>query len=116
MIQLEGISPEMIANNITPFYQTHPGEVIKDELEARNISQKELSTKMGMSYKALNDILNERRPITPETAILFEAALGISAKTLMGLQTDYNISKAKQDPTLADRLTSIRKMCASWML
>lgn len=32
MIQLEGINPNMIANNITPFYVTHPGEVLKDKL------------------------------------------------------------------------------------
>ena len=40
MIHVEGVKDDMIANNLTPFYSTHPGEVIKDELEARNISQR----------------------------------------------------------------------------
>lgn len=29
----------MIANNLTSFYQTHPGEVLKDEVEARNFTE-----------------------------------------------------------------------------
>lgn len=40
---------------------THPGEVLKDEIEARGLQQKRLADSMGMSYKVLNDILNERR-------------------------------------------------------
>lgn len=38
MILLEGVQPNMIANNITPYYVTHPGEVFKDEVEYRGIS------------------------------------------------------------------------------
>jgi hypothetical protein len=46
---------------------------------------------MGISYKVLNDILNCRRPITTQTAILFEAPLGISTSELMRMQLDcYN--------------------------
>jgi len=43
------------------FTPTHPGEVLKDELEYRKISQSQLAKQLGMSYKILNDILNERR-------------------------------------------------------
>ena len=32
MIEIEGIDPMMIANNLKPTYVTHPGEVIKDEI------------------------------------------------------------------------------------
>jgi plasmid maintenance system antidote protein VapI len=67
---------------------------------------------MGMSYKELNHILNERRPLTPTTAMLFEAALGIPADMLIGLQTDYNMQMAKQDKSLADRLAQIRRRVA----
>ena len=40
MITLEGKDPKMIANNLKPFKPTHPGEVLKDELEFRGISQR----------------------------------------------------------------------------
>ena len=38
MIYIEGVDDRLIANNLEPFYLTHPGEVIKDELEFRGIN------------------------------------------------------------------------------
>ena len=75
----------MIANNLTPAYPTHPGEVLKDKIEYRKISQRKLAENMGISYKILNDILNCRRPVTTQTAMLFEAALNVPADSLMRL-------------------------------
>jgi addiction module HigA family antidote len=69
----------------------HPGEILKEEIEYRGISRGKLAEQMGISCKALNNILNERRPLTAATAMLFEAALGIPADMLIGLQTDYNM-------------------------
>ena len=43
------------ANNITPFIATHPGEVIKDELEFRGISQRWIAMETGVSYTQLNE-------------------------------------------------------------
>jgi len=92
---------------------THPGEVLKDEIEARGITQKNLAESMGISYKILNDILNERRPVSTDTAMLFEAALDIPATTLLQLQMKYNYQVAKANPTLTQRLANIRKVAAS---
>ena len=91
----------------------HPGELLKEEVEFRNISQRTLSKNMGMSYNMLNDILNGRRTLTTQSAMLFEAALGISAELLMRLQLDYNLQTAKQDRSLAKRLASIKKIAAT---
>lgn len=90
----------------------HPGELLKEELEQRQISQKSLAQQMGIPYTALNDILNERRALTTTTALLFEAALGISAEVLMRLQLKYNMQMSRQDATLAQRLANIRKIAA----
>lgn len=90
----------------------HPGEVLKDEIEYRRISQGKLAAQMGMSYKMLNHILNERRPITTQTAMLFEAALGVPADSLIRLQTDYNIQVASRDESFAERLANVRKVAA----
>lgn len=95
------------------FTPTHPGEVLKDEIEYRGLSQKKLASQMGISYTILNDILNERRQITANTAMLFEAALGINADMIMRLQLKYNMQIARKDITLAERLSQIRKVCAS---
>jgi plasmid maintenance system antidote protein VapI len=34
----------MIANNLTPYEPTHPGEVLKEEIEYRGISQRKLAS------------------------------------------------------------------------
>ena len=62
---------------------------------------------MGISYKALNDILNCRRPITTQAEILFEAALGISASQLMRMQLDCNIQQAAAAPSFMERLKQV---------
>ena len=91
---------------------THPGEVLKDEIAYRKISQRKLAEQMGMSYKALNDLLNGRRALTTSTAMMFEAALDVPADSLMRLQLKYNIQKANNDPTLMERLHKIRQYAA----
>ena len=60
MSKIDNIDPKMIANNITPFEPTHPGEILKDEIEYRGISQKKLAKEMGVSYTVLNEILNAK--------------------------------------------------------
>lgn len=91
---------------------THPGEVLKDEIEYRGISQARLTRQMGMSYKILNDILNEHRPLTIQTAMMFEAALDIPADSLMRLQLKYNMQIASKDKSFTKRLAEIGKMSA----
>jgi len=112
MITLKGVDPHMIANNLTPYEPTHPGEILKDEIEYRGISQRKLATQMEVSYNILNDILNCRRPLSAHTAMLFEAALGIKAEMLMRMQLKYNMQIVGQDKTFAERLAKIRKYAA----
>jgi len=94
------------------FTATHPGEVLKDEIEYRKISQSRLAKQMGISYKVLNDVLNERRPITVTTAMMFEAALDVPADSLMRLQLKYNMQMAQKDNKLLSRLAEIRKLAS----
>ena len=101
-----------MSNNKFGFSPTHPGEVLKDEIEYRKISQIRLAKQMGLSYKILNDILNERRQVTTTTAMMFEAALGIPAYSLINIQTEYNLQVASRDKSFAERLAHIRSMSA----
>lgn len=61
MVTIKGVDPNMIANNIEPFVPTHLGEVLKDEIEYRGISQRKLAAKMGVPYSQLNEVLNAKR-------------------------------------------------------
>lgn len=103
---------EKYANNMMPSMLIHPGEMLKDEIEARGITQKDLSKRMGVSYTVFNEILNGKRPITTEYALLLEAALGIDAGMWLRLQADYNMQKAKSDKSFIARLEQIRKYAA----
>ena len=100
------------AGELTPAYPTHPGEILKDEIESRGISQRRLAEGMGIQYSVLNEILNARRPLTTKTALLFEAALGIDAEPLMHLQLKYNMLTTKNDVSFMQRLDKIRKIAA----
>jgi addiction module HigA family antidote len=102
----------MIANNLTPFKPTHPGSLLKEELESRNISQSQFSQKLGLSGSDFNEILNGKRPVTTDFALLMEAALNIPAYMLIGLQTDYNMQVAKNDRKLLARLDEVRKLAS----
>lgn len=96
-----------------PFCPTHPGEVIKEELQYRNISQKKFAGIIDVSYTMLNDILNGKRPVSTEFALLMEASLNINAEMLVNMQTRYNLQIAKDDKKNMLRFENLRKICAS---
>ena len=110
MITLKGIDPRMIANNLTPYEPTHPGEILKEEIEYRGISQRKLAAQMGISYSVLNEVLNAKRPVTTEYALLFEAALGLEAGIFIRMQADYDLQTIRQNKSWSERLENVRKV------
>lgn len=112
MVTAKDIAVEKIANNMTSSELIHPGEMIKDEIMARGMTQKELALQMGVSYTVFNEILNGKRPVNTEYALLLEAALGTDANIWLGLQSDYNMQRIKQDKSFMKRLERIRKLTA----
>ncbi len=88
----------------------HPGEVLKEELEARNISQKDFAKAISVSYTMLNEILNGKRNITADFALLVEAALGTPAELWLNMQARYNLQTAKTKESVRLRLESIRNI------
>ncbi len=111
-VNVEGVAPHMTANNLTPSCAIHPGEMIKDEIEFRGISQKALAAEIGLPASVLNEVLNGKRAVTTEYALLLEAALGIEADLWLKLQSDYNKQIAKSDSSFMARLERIRQVAA----
>ena len=112
MITLPGIDPKMIANNLTAFEPLHPGEVLREELAERGITQTQLAKCMGISVSLLNEIIKGKRDISTEYALLLEAALGIDADFWLNMQRSYDKEEAKSNKALVKRLTAIRKVAA----
>jgi hypothetical protein len=50
MITLDSIDSQMIANNMMPSEPVHPGLLLKEEIEYRGCSQKQLAKQTGVSY------------------------------------------------------------------
>lgn len=97
---------------LQPSEPIHPGEILKDELDARGISQRKFAGLIGMPYTAFNEIINGKRPITTDTALKIEAATGIAANLWRGLQADYDMQTARRDSKLSAILDNIRKAAA----
>lgn len=89
----------MTANKVIPYISVHPGEILKDEIEYRRISQRQLAKEIGMSYSVLNEILNCKRPVTTEFALMIEAALSIDYEPLLKMQSNYDVQMAKRGNT-----------------
>jgi len=70
----------------------HPGEILLEEfLKPLNMSQTELAKKLGVSYRTVNEIVNEKRSISPEMAIKLSAFFKTTPQFWMNLQRDYDL-------------------------
>ena len=94
--------------NILPHKATHPGILIKDEIEARpDLNQKELAKELGVKPSFINEIIKGKRPVTADLAILLERILEIPADYWMKFQSQYEIDKARIKDKNINRLKNI---------
>ena len=86
----------MTTKTLIPYEATHPGTLIKDELEFRkNLTQKDLATLLGVKPSFLNEIIKGKRPLTVDIALLLEKILEIPADYWMKFQSQYEIDCAR---------------------
>lgn len=78
----------------TPFIATHPGEMIKDELKERHMTQKQLAEETGIKPSVLSETINGKRSVSLSVAVALEKALGIPAEIWMTMQTQYELDSA----------------------
>ncbi|MBI4970401.1 MAG: HigA family addiction module antidote protein [Candidatus Omnitrophica bacterium] len=76
---------------------THPGEVLLEEfLKPGKMTQLELAGKMGVSVQRINTLINGKRDMTPETAILLSRVFGTSPEFWMNLQTCHDLFSCQE--------------------
>lgn len=85
-----------LADDALPAIDIPPGETLREELAARGLKQKEFAEAIGRNPQIVNDIINGRKAITPETALQFEKALGISARFWLNLESNYRLNLARR--------------------
>jgi antitoxin HigA-1 len=89
----------------------HPGEHLKEELEALDMSAAELARKLDVPTNRITHILNGRRGITGDTALRLSHFFGTSAEFWLNLQSLYDLRLAQQKVGKAiDRLPTLKKM------
>lgn len=76
-------------------YAVHPGVHLKEELDAREWSQRDFAFIVGKSEQELSPILNGKRSISADMARLLGEALGINPQTFLNLQAEYDLQTAK---------------------
>jgi addiction module HigA family antidote len=89
----------MIPENRIP---THPGEMLLEEfLKPMGIPQTVFAEKLGIPVQRVNEIVNGKRGVTPETAWLFSQALGNSPEFWMNLQIAYDLARVRPEKKIA---------------
>jgi addiction module HigA family antidote len=72
---------------------------LSETLEAKGISQSELSMRTGLSEKTISQVINGVAPITHESALKLECALGVPARFWNNLESNYREAKARLEQT-----------------
>ena len=88
----------MIPKNRIP---SHPGEILLEEfLVPKKMSQVDLARKMHVPIQRVNTLINAKRDVSPETAILLSRVLGTTPEFWMNLQMTRDLAVAQQGMTL----------------
>ena len=75
---------------------THPGEMLLEEfLKPMGMTQLQLAEKIRVPVQRINTLVNGKRGMTPETAILLSRVFKNSPEFWMNLQTVYDLYEAK---------------------
>ena len=81
----------------------HPGEVLFEEfLKEFHISQNRLGREIGMSPRAVNEIVHGKRSITANSALRLAKYFGTSPEFWLNLQTSYDLEEAAKEVDLRD--------------
>lgn len=89
----------------------HPGEILRDEfMGPLNLSSNALAKALGVTAARINEIVNEKRGITADTALRLARYFGTSPDVWINLQKRYELEVARRE--LGDALRHIRPRAA----
>lgn len=85
----------------------HPGEYLAEELlTPLGISQTQLASDLGVPFRRVHEIVNGKRAITAETALLLGRYFGMSPELWLGYQARYDLEVAAAE--MAPKLARVR--------
>ena len=87
-------------NNMRPI---HPGEVLREDyLEPLNMSANARAVALRIPAPRINDVVRERRSVSPDTALRLSRFFGGDAQSWLNLQAAYDLKIAEIDADLAE--------------
>ncbi|MCF6325406.1 MAG: HigA family addiction module antitoxin [Gammaproteobacteria bacterium] len=76
---------------------THPGKMLREEfLQPMEISQRDLADAIHVPYQRVNELINQKRGVTPSTALRLARFFGVSADYWLNLQIRCDLYRAQQ--------------------
>jgi len=73
---------------------SHPGQILREDyLEELSLTQTELASALGTTFRTINEIINEKRSVSTEMAIKLSKFFGTSIELWLNLQNQYDIYK-----------------------
>lgn len=93
---------------------THPGEILKEEfLAPLELTQSQLAKDLNTSFRAINELVNEKRGITIEMALRLSKYFGTSPQLWLNLQNQYDLYKVSvKKKELFDEVKVYQKVVA----
>ncbi|GAA6623474.1 HigA family addiction module antitoxin [Scytonema sp. NUACC26] len=77
---------------------SHPGEILlKDFLEPMGITQRQLADALHVPYQRINELINQKRGVTPSTALRLSKFFGNSSSFWLNLQQNWEIYHILQE-------------------
>lgn len=101
-----------VQNQYGPDFVSPPGETLLETLETIGMSQAELAGRTGRPVKTINEIINGKTAITPETALQLELVLGIPARFWSNRERHYRefLARAKEEERLQSEVGWLKKV------
>ncbi len=91
----------------------HPGMILKECIESEEgLSQHRLAMLLKISFVRINEICNQKRSISPDTAIRLGAFFGQSPQYWMNLQTQYHLEVAERK--IVEEIDGIKRVASNY--
>jgi addiction module HigA family antidote len=75
----------------------HPGKVLSEVyMREMGLKQSQLAEKCECSHRKINEIVNGKRSISPEFALVLEKVLGTTAEMWVRIQAEYDLWVARK--------------------
>ncbi|MBI3337415.1 MAG: HigA family addiction module antidote protein [Candidatus Staskawiczbacteria bacterium] len=101
----------MATKDYNPNITIHPGVTLKELLENLNMTQTDLAERTGLTPKTINEIIQEKNPISPETSLKLSAVFGMSPAFWNNLERNYQetMARIERDKKLEKELPFLQK-------